>query len=142
MPQLTLELAQTLAAQAMAKATKDYGRPICVAVCDDKGFLMAFARMAGAPVRSVQISQGKAYSAARMGVTTEALLARLHREQIQVGYFCDPLLTALPGGSPLKGADGALAGAIGVSGLTSAEDQTITDAMAAEFAATRGSAGA
>jgi len=142
MPQLTLELAQTLAAQAMAKATSDYGRPICVAVCDDKGFLMVFNRMVGSPVRSVQISQGKAYSAARMGVTTEALLARLHREQIQVGYFCDPLLTALPGGSPLKGTDGALAGAIGVSGLTSAEDQTITDAMAEQFAKMRGKPGA
>jgi len=142
MQQLTLELAQTLATQAMEKATRDYGRPICVAVCDDKGFLMAFARMAGAPVRSVQISQGKAYSAARMGVSTEALLTRLHREQIEVGYFCDPLLTALPGGSPLKGTDGALAGAIGVSGLTSAEDQTITDAMAAQFAQMHGTPGA
>ncbi len=138
MPQLTLDIAQSLAAQAMAKATQDYKRPICVAVCDDKGFLMAFARMAGAPVRSVQISQGKAYSAARMGVTTEAFLARLHREQIQASYFCDPLITALPGGSPLKDAEGNLVGAIGISGLAAAEDQAITDAMAAAFAGMRG----
>lgn len=137
MPQLNLDIAQSLVTQAMSKATQDYGRPICVAVCDDRGLLVAFARMAGAPVRSVQISQGKAYSAARMGVTTEAFLARLQREQIQVGFFCDPLLTALPGGSPLKGADGSLAGAIGISGLAAAEDQAITDAMAAQFAALR-----
>lgn len=138
MPQLTLELAQTLLTQAMAKATQDYKRPICVAVCDDKGFLMAFARMAGAPVRSVAISQGKAYSAARMGVTTEAFLARLHREQIQASYFCDPLITGLPGGSPLKDADGSLVGAIGISGLAAAEDQAITDAMASAFAVMKG----
>ncbi len=131
MQDLTLEHAQTLAQNAMAKATKDYGRPICVAVCDDKGFLLAFARMAGAPVRSIRISQGKAYTSARLGVTTEALLARIHREQIEVSYFCDPDLTAMPGGSPIKNTDGKLLGAIGVSGLTSAEDQTITDAMAA-----------
>lgn len=131
MQDLTLEHAQTLAQNAMAKATKDYGRPICVAVCDDKGFLLAFARMAGAPVRSIRISQGKAYTSARLGVTTETLLARIHREQIEVSYFCDPDLTAMPGGSPLKDANGKLLGAIGVSGLTSAEDQTITDAMAA-----------
>jgi uncharacterized protein GlcG (DUF336 family) len=86
--------------------------------------------MAGAPVRSIAISQGKAYTSARMGVTTEALLARIHREQIEVGYFCDPLMTAMPGGSPLKDANGALVGAVGVSGLTSAEDQTITDFIA------------
>ena len=135
MHDLTLDGALALAHGAMAKATQDHGRPICVAVCDERGCLLAFARMAGAPVRSVRISQGKAYSAARMGVTTEALLARLHREQIEVGYFCDPELTALPGGSPLKDPSGRLLGAIGVSGLTSAEDQAITDAMAATLLA-------
>lgn len=135
MSELSLDQAQALVQRAMAKATTDFSRPICVSVCDDRGFLLAFARMAGAPVRSVRISQGKAYTAARMGVTTEALLARLHREQIQVSYFCDPELTALPGGTPLKDASGRLVGAIGVSGLTSAEDQSITDAMAAALLA-------
>jgi glc operon protein GlcG len=135
MPELTLDRALALAHAAMAKSTQDHGRPICVAVCDEHGCLLTFARMAGAPERSVRISQGKAYSAARMGVTTVALLARLHREQIEVGYFCDPELTALPGGTPLKDAGGRLVGAIGVSGLTSAEDQAITDAMAAELLA-------
>jgi len=135
MQDLTLERAQALVQSAMAKATQDHGRPICVAVCDERGLLLAFARMAGAPVRGVRIAQGKAYSSARMGTTTEALLARLHREQIEVGYFCDPDLTALPGGSPLKDTTGRLLGAIGVSGLTSAEDQAITDAMAASLLA-------
>lgn len=136
MHELTLERAQALVHSAMAKATQDHGRPICVAVCDDRGLLLAFARMAGAPARGVRIAQGKAYSSARMGTTTEALLARLHREQIEVGYFCDPELTALPGGSPLKDATGKLLGAIGVSGLSSAEDQAITDAMAVALLAT------
>jgi glc operon protein GlcG len=135
MPQLTLERAQALVQGALAKAMQDHGRPICAAVCDERGLLLAFARMDGAPPRSVQISQGKAYSSARMGVTTEALLARLHREKIEVGYFCDPALTALPGGSPLKDASGLLLGAIGISGLSSAEDQAITDAMAASLLA-------
>ncbi len=131
MNDFTLEHAQALVQSAIARATHDHGRPICVAVCDDRGLLLAFARMDGAPARSVRIAQGKAYSAARMGVSTAALLARLHRERIDVGYFCDPELTALPGGSPLKDAGGRLLGAVGVSGLSSAEDQAITDALAA-----------
>lgn len=135
MPALTLELAQQLIAQAQAKAQRDFQRPICVAVCDATGLLVAFVRMDGAPLRSVAISQGKAYSAARLGVSTQAVLERLHREQIEIGYFCDPQLTALPGGSPLKDRDGVLRGAIGVSGLTSAEDQQVTDFIAAQFAA-------
>jgi len=135
MHDLKLDQAQALVLGATVKATQDHGRPICVAVCDDRGLLLAFARMDGAPARSVRISQGKAYSAARMGVSTAALLARLHREQIDVGYFCDPELTALPGGSPLKDAGGRLLGAVGVSGLSSAEDQAITDALAAALLA-------
>jgi uncharacterized protein GlcG (DUF336 family) len=119
----------------MERATEQFGRPVCVAVCDAQGFLLAFGRMEGAPVRSIRISQGKAYSAARMGVSTESFLSRLRKEDIEVGYFCDPELTALPGGSVLKDANGAILGAIGVSGLTSAEDQQITDAIAGALAA-------
>jgi len=127
---LTLEAARQLLDRAMAKATQEFKRPICVAVCDAQGFLLAFARMEGAPVRSIAISQGKAYSAARMGVSTQAILERLKREGIEIGYFCDPLLTALPGGSVIKDKSGTVVGAIGVSGLTSAEDQLITDFLA------------
>lgn len=136
MSDLSLEQAQSIVTQALAKATQDHaGRPICVAVCDERGLLLAFARMDDAPARSVRISQGKAYSAARMGVTTQAVLERLHREKIEIGYFCDPDITALPGGSPLKNQGGRLVGSVGVSGLTSAEDQALTDAMAAAFLA-------
>lgn len=134
MPALTLELARQLLEQAMARAVQEFKRPICVSVCDHTGLLLAFARMDGAPVRSVAISQGKAYSAARMGTTTRAVLERLHREGIEIEYFCDHQLTALPGGSALKDQDGTLRGAIGVSGLTSEEDQQLTDFMAAAFA--------
>ncbi len=136
MSDLTLDHAQSIVAQAMVKATQDFGgRPICVAVCDERGLLLAFARMDGAPARGVRISQGKAYSAARMGMTTQAVLERLHREKIEIGYFCDPEITALPGGSPLRNGAGRMVGAVGVSGLTSAEDQSVTDAMATGFSA-------
>lgn len=130
MSALTLDVARRLLDRATAKAEQDFGRPVCVSVCDTQGFLLAFARMQGAPVRSIQISQGKAYTAARMGVSTEAVLARLKKEGIEIGYFCDPRLTALPGGSVLKDISGTAVGAIGVSGLTSAQDQMVTDHIA------------
>src|SRR5208282_4190844 len=82
MDALTLTKANDLIRIAMEKAAADYGRPICVAVCDAAGFLVAFQRMEGAPLRSIAIAQGKAYSAARMQVSTDALLQRLERENI------------------------------------------------------------
>ena len=135
MPDLSLDQAQALVRRALEMAMQEHGRPICAAVCDERGLLLAFARMDGAPARSVRISQGKAYSAARLGVTTQAMLERLHREQIEIGYFCDPELTALPGGSPLKDDGGRVLGAVGVSGLSSAQDQAITDGLAASLTA-------
>ncbi|MFN0040472.1 MAG: GlcG/HbpS family heme-binding protein [Burkholderiales bacterium] len=130
MQSLTLELAANYLERAMSKARQEFGRPICVAICDPSGFLIAFARMEGAPLRSIQISQSKAYTAVRMGVSTDALLARLKKEGIEIGYFCDPLMTALPGGNLLKDAAGVLLGAIGISGLAATEDQVITEYVA------------
>jgi uncharacterized protein GlcG (DUF336 family) len=136
MHHISRQTADALAAEAAALAMQEFKRPVCVAVCDALGFLSAFVRMDGSPVRSIDISQGKAYSAVRMGTSTQALLARIQREGIAIGYFCDPRLTALPGGSVLKDANGAVIGGIGVSGLTSAEDQVVTDRIADQFQST------
>jgi glc operon protein GlcG len=130
MEALSLGQASNCIRLAIEKATASYRRPICVAICDPAGFLIAFQRMDGAPLRSIAIAQGKAYSAARMQVSTDALLARLERENIPVSYFCDEKITALPGGSVLKNAEGAIVGAAGISGLTSSEDQEIADFLA------------
>lgn len=129
--EISLQLAQTLVDKAIAKAAADFKRPICVAVCDKYGFLLAFGRMDGAPVRSIALSQGKAYSAARMGVDTDAFLERLNRENIPASYFCDDKLTGLPGGVVLKDSKDELIGGAGISGLKPEEDLAIANIMAA-----------
>jgi uncharacterized protein GlcG (DUF336 family) len=129
MREFGLAAAQRLMAQGLASAETRYARPICIAVVDDAGFPLGFLRQDGAPLRSIRISEGKAYSAARMGVTTLAFHQRLLRDQIDVGFFCDARLTALAGGAPLKSAAGTLVGAVGISGLTSAEDQELADSL-------------
>ena len=127
---LTLESANKCLQSAVAKAQTEFKRPVCVSVCDANGFLLAFSRMEGAPIRSIQISQSKAYTATRMGMSTDAFLARLRSDNVDIGYFCDPLMTALPGGNLLKDNSGKVVGAIGVSGLKPAEDQVITEYVA------------
>jgi glc operon protein GlcG len=114
MPAVMLDAANHLLARAMAKTQQDFGRPICVAVCDAPGFLVAFARREGAPVRSIRIPRGKAYTPARMGVSTESFLARLRKDGIEIR------------GSVFKDGSGTLLGAIGISGLTSSEHQLIS----------------
>lgn len=126
---MNAELAGSLVAAATAKARADYGRPVCVAICDRYGFLIAFAAMDDAPVRSIQLSQGKAYTSARMGVDTGAFLERLHRDKIPASYFCDDKLTGLPGGCVLKGVGGGVIGAVGISGLAPDEDVVIAKSL-------------
>jgi len=128
--EMGLQRAQTLVNRAIEIGFRDFSRPICVSICDAQGFLLSFGRADGAPVRSIEISQRKAYTCARMGVSTEAFLARLKRDAIDIGYFCDERFTALPGGVVLKNAQGQVLGGVGISGLTSAEDHVIADALA------------
>ncbi|MGU7782640.1 GlcG/HbpS family heme-binding protein [Burkholderia sp. PU8-34] len=130
MENLKLELVRALLAYAVDNASKAFDKPVCISVCDGHGFLAGFFRMDGAPVRSIQISQQKAYTCVRMGVTSVALLDRLRQENIPLSYFCDPLLTALPGGAVLTDRQGRMSGAIGVSGLAPADDQALADELA------------
>jgi glc operon protein GlcG len=124
--ELNFDCVQPVLAYCIEEARKRYDKSICVAVCDAYGFLLAFGRADGAPVRSIALSQQKAYTAVRMGSTSAAFLERLRREDIAIGYFCDSLLTALPGGSLIR--HGArVVGGVGISGLTPSEDQALAD---------------
>lgn len=128
--EMSLQLAQRLVSAAVEQAEAEFKRPICVAVCDQYGFLSAFARMDGVPIRTIEISQGKAYSASRMGSNTDAFLERLRREDVPSTYFCDDKLTALPGGSVVKDCNGKVIGGVGISGLAPHEDQTLANRVA------------
>jgi uncharacterized protein GlcG (DUF336 family) len=128
MESLTLEDVQKVVAEAIAKAKAEFGRPICISVCDASGFLVAFVRMEGAPLRSIEISQNKAFTAARMGVATDKFQARLERDHLEASYFGERM-TPLPGGNLLTDSKGKVLGAIGVSGLALNEDQSITESV-------------
>lgn len=130
---MNAELARKLMEAGIGKASGEYGRPICVSVCDETGNLAAFFRMDGAPLRTISIAQQKAYTAVRMGSSTEAFLERLRREQVEMAFFCDPGLTALPGGSPVRDPRGRIVGGVGVSGLKPSEDQALADELAGAF---------
>jgi glc operon protein GlcG len=127
MVELDLELVQRLLDHCVAQARERFSKPVCVAVCDAHGFLIGFVRADGAPVRSIALAQQKAFTSTRMGSTTTAFLERLRREDLAIGYFCDALLTALPGGALIEDGTGRAIGALGVSGLAPAEDQLLAD---------------
>src|SRR4051812_28056575 len=73
MNRLPLDTATRIVAAATAKAT-EIGQPMNVAVVDDGGHLVAFARMDGAIKASIDISIRKARTSILMNLPTSALM--------------------------------------------------------------------
>ncbi|MGF1682462.1 GlcG/HbpS family heme-binding protein [Photobacterium minamisatsumaniensis] len=103
---------------------RDGGVPVCFAAVDSVGELIYLHRMDGAPERLINIAIGKAYTAARMRVSTTAFKQRLIDEQLSLADFLDVKFTSLPGGQPLFD-NKQLIGGIGVSGRTLEEDRVL-----------------
>ena len=117
---ISAELAQKMVDAALAKA-KAIGVPLNVAILDDGGNLKAFSRMDGAPILSIEIAQNKAYTAL-FGIPTQDFFNFIQGEpSLLAGVLQATRVAAYGGGFPIK-VDGAIVGAIGVSGGTMQND--------------------
>jgi glc operon protein GlcG len=126
---LTLEGAEAAPAAAKSHASQ-IGVPMNIAVVDDGGHLIAFARMDGAKISSVDIAITKAHAAAirrqptgpaRSGDDVNVLLS------LGLAIGSRARQTPLRGGLPIE-TNGECIGAIGVSAGT--EDQDVEIARA------------
>jgi glc operon protein GlcG len=98
-------------------------KSLVVAVVDSHGELIAFARMDGAPISSIRIAANKAWTAARERKTTKEIGEKVRHPEKghDIAYYGDPRFVGWGGGIPIW-KDGMVAGAVGVSGLSSRED--------------------
>src|SRR6202522_843165 len=98
-------------------------KSVVVRVTDPHGELVAFARMDGAPISSVRIAANKAWTAARERKPTKDIGEKVRHPEKghDIAYYGDPRFVGWGGGIPIW-KDGVVAGAIGVSGLSSRED--------------------
>jgi glc operon protein GlcG len=92
-----------------------------VAVVDPHGELVAFLRTDGCPLASIDNAIHKAFTAAREGVESHELGERSRAEGFPITNFGDLRYTGWGGGVPIV-EDGAVVGAVGVSGLPEAAD--------------------
>lgn len=92
-----------------------------VAIVDDHGELFAFVRTDGCKLPSINIALNKAYTAAREQDESGIVGERSKTEGFPMTNFGELRYVSWGGGVPLV-ADDRVVGAVGVSGLTEAED--------------------
>jgi uncharacterized protein GlcG (DUF336 family) len=101
---------------AAAAAASEAGVPMCIAITCAAGNLLHFLRMDGAPLLSNNIAINKAYTAAGFGMATHAWHEFIKDDPpLLHGIVHTDRLVTFGGGYPIK-ENGAVIGAIGVSG--------------------------
>jgi uncharacterized protein GlcG (DUF336 family) len=133
---LSLEDSKILVEGAKAKA-EEIGVPMCIAVCDESGQLIAFERMDGGKITSSIIAHDKAYTAAGAKRTTESYGTASQPGQPAYGInsAIGGRLMVVAGGVPVV-VDGQVVGAIGISSGTPAQDHECAQAGVDRFLAT------
>jgi uncharacterized protein GlcG (DUF336 family) len=134
---VTLKEARQIIAAAEAKAA-EIGQPMNIAVVDGGGNLVSYVRMDGAWIGSIDISINKAFTARAFDISTADLSKNAQPGQQFYGIQNSNhgRIMIFAGGLPLR-RNGSVVGAIGVSGGSGAQDQTVatagTSALAREF---------
>jgi uncharacterized protein GlcG (DUF336 family) len=122
---ITLEAAKKMMAAAEAEARKN-GWNVAIAIVDAGGALLMFQKLDETQPGSIAIAQGKGRTAALFKRPTKAL------EEVIAGgkqaFLAVEGIVPLQGGVPVV-VEGKVIGAVGVSGVTSAQDEQV--AMAA-----------
>ncbi|GFE63775.1 GlcG/HbpS family heme-binding protein [Litoreibacter roseus] len=122
---LTLHQARSLITDCL-DWRKDNGlKPLTVAVIDSAGSLVALAREDGTSNLRPEIAQGKARGAVAMGLGSRALYERAKVEPFFIqamNALSDGSLVPVAGGVLIK-QDGAILGAVGITGDNSDNDE-------------------
>ncbi len=117
---LSHSLIHEVAGELLAELAGETGRPVSWAVLNAHREMLHYTRMDGAPYRSSVLSHNKGYSALWFGRDSVEIEKMVGDRGIAA--YGDANLTSIGGGVLIKDRDGAVMGAVGVSGRTMQED--------------------
>jgi glc operon protein GlcG len=112
--------------QTIKEKLEEGNKSAAIAVVDEHGELLAFLRTDGCPLASINIAMNKAFTAARDRTKTSALGERSLAENFPMTNFGDLRYVSFGGGVPIIH-QGVVIGGVGVSGLTSEEDEQLAE---------------
>jgi uncharacterized protein GlcG (DUF336 family) len=130
---ITLSAARRIIAAAEQKA-REIGQPMNIAVVDAGGNLVSYVRMDDAWIASINISINKAFTARAFDLATSQLAENSQpgRQFFGIHASNHGRIMIFAGGVPLR-RSGSVIGAIGVSGGSGTQDETVANAGAAAF---------
>ena len=130
---MTLGEARKVIAVAEQKAA-EIKQPMNIAVVDEGGNLVSHARMDGAWIGSIDISINKAFTSRAFDISTKDLAqySQSGGQFFGIHVSNHGRVMIFAGGIPLKRA-GKVVGAVGVSGGSGEQDQTVAEAGAKAF---------
>jgi uncharacterized protein GlcG (DUF336 family) len=123
---ITLEQAQTIVRAALAHGAEQGFQPLTVAVLDTGGALVALGRQDGSGYLRPDLATAKAWGILGMGINNRALAARAADSPdiyTSLVALAGGKVVSVPGGVFIRDAEGALLGAVGVSGDASLNDE-------------------
>jgi len=125
---LDIDDAHVIIAAARAKAN-EIGEPMCIAVTDESGNLIAFERMNGAKLTSINLAIDKSYTAAGVKKGTHVLgeVSQPGKPVYGLSSTLGGRMVVIAGGLPVL-SDGKVVGSIGVSSGSPAQDLEVAEA--------------
>jgi uncharacterized protein GlcG (DUF336 family) len=123
---LPLAYAERIADAALAAGRGAGLLPLTVVVLDAGGHVVVQKREDGSGILRAEIARGKAHGALGMGIGSRIIRDRLKERpafQAAIAAASDGRFIPVPGGVLICRADGAVVGAVGVSGDASDKDE-------------------
>ena len=130
---LSVDEADVLIDGAVAHSAQQ-GIPMCIAVTDESGHLIAFRRMDGGKITSISIAIDKAFTAATARKPTHVYNQLCVSGQPTFGIHVtnNGHFSIIGGGIPVT-VEGEIVGGIGISSGTAEEDRIVAEAALTHF---------
>jgi uncharacterized protein GlcG (DUF336 family) len=117
---------------AAEKKANEIGQPMNIAVVDEGANLISHIRMDDAWIGSINIAINKAFTSRAFNISTKELAENSQPGDQFYGIHVSnhDRVMIFAGGIPLKDSKGVVIGAIGVSGGSGVQDQSVAEAGA------------
>jgi uncharacterized protein GlcG (DUF336 family) len=120
---ITLDSAKRVMAAAEAEAKKN-DWPVVIFILDSTGHPVMMQRLPNTQYGSIRVAEGKARTALDFRRSSKVFQDVIGKGERGLGYLTFDTITAVQGGVLIV-VDGKITGAIGVSGVTSDQDEQI-----------------